>query len=118
MSDLSGKITDSSGKPLSGIQVTVMSNGTGQSTGLVATSGSDGTFDVIDYPFGNDQDKFLAFADPSGKYFSAVYPTVGFTVAELDPTNTTSVIGIPVLIGGIIALLIAGYFLFFYKKHK
>lgn len=118
MSDVSFKIVDSITKaPIPGIQVTVMSNRTSASTGLDSVSGSDGVFDISEYPYSGDTDKFMSFIDPSNKYGNAVYPIEGFSgPVELDPVNVTKTVGVPVLIGGVILLAIGAYFLFMNKK--
>lgn len=114
-----GKITDAnSGKPLSGIMVSVINNTTGSPTGLGDQSDANGEFVITDDPYADgDTSVFIRFDDPSGKYNESVYPHQGLDGMSVEMYPAESPVPLWVKIVGALAIAFVIYlFIKYYKK--
>lgn len=120
MPDIHGSVADNfSNKPLPGIVVTLVTNGTGAPiAGLTATTGSDGKFAILNSPYiDGDNSVFFTIDDPSGKYLPSYYPYSGLgnIQAGTDPSTVDKIPTI-VIVLVVLALVAAGYFFLIKKR--
>lgn len=117
----SGVVADSNNKPLLGIQVTVMQNGTGQilAPGLTDTTDAGGNFSIDNVPDGADA--FLKIVDPSGTYIeldqSLVESEGTLNLDKAIKSITDVPVWVWVLVGVVVLYLgYVGYKQGFFKK--
>lgn len=125
MNQVYGTVTDAnSGKGLSGIQVSIVNNGTGQlaAPGLTDVTDGGGNFSIANSPYDDgDTSVFLTTNDPSGKYLQSSLPYNGIdgsmNLETYPSTTTTGVVPTWVIVAGvvIVAAIVSGIY---FKKIK